>query len=250
MRTPLRLTTRFARAAAMLLLLVGAIPGQAQTTFQGSANVLLGLPQGKFKENAASVGGAAGFDFAYSPSTSPFGVGAAVGFIIYGSDTRREVVKTSTADFPVDVTTTNAIIQAHLLARVQHKGGPVRPYLEAVFGLNHLTTDTSIEEAESGWHSGDDDNQISTNNMSDTALSYGGGAGVMVMVHRGKKVSSSGKAKPWNLLVDTRVRYLVGGEARYLKKGSIRRVNDQLVYDSKESATDLLTVQLGVTVEF
>lgn len=47
------------------------------------------------------------------------------------------------------------------------------------------------------------------------------------------------------------MRYLVGGEARYLKKkGSIRRLNDQLVYDIKESTTDLLTVQLGVTVEF
>lgn len=248
MRKPLGGTTRFALGTAMLL--AGAISGQAQTTFQGSANILLGLPQGKFKENAASLGGAAGFDFAYSPSTSPFGVGAAIGFIIYGSDTRREMVKTSTADFPVNVTTTNALIQAHLLARVQRKGGPVRPYLEAAFGLNHLTTDTSVEEAESGWHSEDDSNRITTNNMSDTALSYGGGAGVMVMAHQGKKVSGSGKAKPWNLLVDTRVRYLVGGEARYLKKGSIRRLNDQLVYDIKESTTDLLTVQLGVTVEF
>ncbi|MCR4437856.1 MAG: hypothetical protein QHJ34_02275 [bacterium] len=232
-----------------ILMLVAIGSSAAQTNFQGSGNALLGFPQGKFKENAASIGGAAGFDFAYSPATSPFGLGAAVGFIIYGSETRREIVKTSTADFSVDVTSTNAIIQAHLIARVQHKGGPVRPYLEAAFGLNHLTTDTSIKEA-NGWHSDDEDGEISTNNMSDTAVSYGGGAGIMVKVHEGKRVSKSGKPGIWNLLVDTRVRYLVGGQARYLKKGSIRRVDDDLVYDIKESATDLLTVQLGVTVEF
>ncbi|MBC7187715.1 MAG: hypothetical protein H5U38_11845, partial [Calditrichaeota bacterium] len=234
-------------AAVLVLIALGS--SAAQTNFQGSGNILLGFPQGKFKENAASLGGAAGFDFAYSPATTPFGVGAAVGFIIYGSETRREIVKTSTADFPVDVTTTNAIIQAHLIARVQHKNGPVRPYLEAAFGLNHLTTDTSIREVD-GWHSDGDDGEISTNNMGDTAVSYGGGAGIMVKVHEGQKVSKSGKPGIWNLLVDTRVRYLVGGDARYLKKGSIKRVDDKLVYDIKESATDLLTVQLGVTVEF
>ncbi|MDZ7270320.1 MAG: hypothetical protein ONB17_01770 [candidate division KSB1 bacterium] len=232
-----------------VLILAAAVTGSAQTNFQGSGNLLLGFPQGKFKENAASIGGAAGFDFAYSPATSPFGVGAAIGFIIYGSETRREIVKTSVADFPVDVSTTNAIIQAHLIARVQHKGGPVRPYLEAAFGLNHLTTDTSIREVD-GWHSGDDNDEISTNNMSDTALSYGGGAGIMVKVYEGRKESKKGKQGIYNLLVDSRIRYMVGGQARYLKKGSIRRVDDTLVYDTKESTTDLLTVQLGVTVEF
>jgi len=232
------------------LFIAGELPSYAQTKFQGSANILLGFPQGKFKENAAALGGAAGFDFAYSPATSPFGIGAAIGFIIYGSDTRRETVKTSTADFLVDVTTTNAIIQAHLIGRVQHKNGPVRPYLEAAFGLNHLTTDTSIEGAENGWDGDDGEHGISTNNMSDTALSYGGGAGVMVKIHEGEKVSASGKVKTWNLLLDTRVRYMVGGNARYLKKGSIRRIDDELVYDFKESATDLLTAQIGVTVEF
>ncbi len=232
-----------------LIVLAAVMNSVAQTNFQGSGSILLGFPQGKFKENAASIGGAAGFDFAYSPATSPFGVGAALGFIIYGSDTRREVVKTSTADFDVEVNTTNAIIQAHLLARVQHKGGPVCPYLEALFGLNHLTTDTSIRDA-NGWHSDDEEREISTNNMSDTALSYGGGGGLMVKVYQGKKENEQGKTGIWNLLVDSRVRYVVGGEARYLKKGSIRRVNDTLVYDVKKSDTDLLTVQVGVTVEF
>jgi len=46
------------------------------------------------------------------------------------------------------------------------------------------------------------------------------------------------------------MRYIIGGEAEYLKKGSIRRENSKVSYDIIKSKTDLLTAQIGVALEF
>jgi hypothetical protein len=46
------------------------------------------------------------------------------------------------------------------------------------------------------------------------------------------------------------VRYLRGGRAEYLRKGSIREVNGSVVYDVFSSRTDVLAVQAGVTFRF
>ena len=52
------------------------------------------------------------------------------------------------------------------------------------------------------------------------------------------------------VLLDLRARYLVGGEAKYLKEGTIQVVDNRLVYDLRQSKTDLVTVGAGVTIEF
>ncbi|MBI3111765.1 MAG: hypothetical protein HYZ01_09345 [Ignavibacteriales bacterium] len=51
-------------------------------------------------------------------------------------------------------------------------------------------------------------------------------------------------------LIDLRLRYLSGGDAQYLKEGSIRRENGRVVYDIKRSKTDLLSLQISVSVTF
>ena len=217
----------------------------AQTSFQGGINGLLGFPQGKFKDNAADLGGGIGLEFLYSPATSSFGIGAAFGFIVYGSETNRELVQTSGHDFHVDVSTTNAIIQGHILVRVQNKQGSVRPYLDGLLGFNHLTTDTRIKDPDE-W-----DDSIDDNDQHDTAFSYGGGAGIMIKVYEKKKPSGSAKPKFLKLYIDAKVRYISGGEAEYLRKGSISRdENNKIVYDKKESKTDIILAQVGVNIDF
>jgi hypothetical protein len=53
-----------------------------------------------------------------------------------------------------------------------------------------------------------------------------------------------------DVYVDLGARYIFGGEAEYLKEGSVRNVNGRVAYDILKSDTDLLEFQIGVTVRF
>lgn len=50
-----------------------------------------------------------------------------------------------------------------------------------------------------------------------------------------------------DISLDTKVRYLRGGRAEYLKEGSIRRENGSVFFDVLNSRTDVVTLQIGVT---
>ena len=52
------------------------------------------------------------------------------------------------------------------------------------------------------------------------------------------------------MFADVGARYLKGGKARYLKEGSIRREDGRVLYDVEEATTDLLAINIGVTVQF
>lgn len=215
-------------------------PALAQTNFQGGLNFIVGFPQGEFKDNVDENGFGLAGEFLYSPSTTPLGFGVSLGYMNYGEESRREPFSTTIPDVEVEVKTTNNILLGHLLLRAQAKKGPIRPYVEGLVGFNYLFTETKIEDV-------DDEEEIaSSTNLDDGVFSFGGGGGVMVKLYRG----TTKKAKIWSILLDLRVRYIVGGEAEYLKEGSIKRENGKVVFDKIKSKTDLLTTQLGVTVVF
>ena len=91
-----------------------------------------------------------------------------------------------------------------------------RPYLDGLIGMHYFFTETQVR---------DEDDFVeepiaSTTNQSDIAFSYGAGGGVMFLVHQKREGSKSTE-----VLIDFRVRYLLGGEATYLKEGSITRQN-------------------------
>lgn len=100
----------------------------------------------------------------------------------------------------------------------------------------------------------------STTNFDDLTLSRGVGAGFMISIvsfEKHTKVSNSfmkatgGSQKAEvELLLDFKIRYLYGGEAEYLKEGSITRENGDVIYDVRRSDTDLLLFQLGVIFRF
>lgn len=220
--------------------LLTAEPIQAQTNFQGGLNFIAGFPQGEFKDNVDENGFGIAGEFLFSPSTSPLGIGVSLGYMNYGEEGRREPFSTTIPDVEVEVKTTNNIVIGHLLLRAQAKKGPIRPYAEGLVGFNYLFTETKIEDVD------DEDEIASSTNLDDGVFSYGGGGGVMLQLY-----SSKGKkAKIWRLLLDLHVRYIVGGEAEYLKEGSIKRENGKVLFDKIKSKTDLLTAQFGVTVEF
>ena len=225
-------------AGVLLWSLVSAAPF---TNFQGGVNLLLGFPQGDFKDEVDKTGVGIAGEFLYSPKGSIFGIGASLGFMIYGHETRAEPFSYTIPNVFVDVTTDNNIFLGHILMRIQPKVGPIRPYAEGLLGLNYLYTKTSIKDQ------GDLGETIaSSTDFEDGVFSYGAGGGVMIQLYSGDPTGG----KLWRLMLDLRMRYIIGGEAEYLKEGSISYEGLNVIYDVSKSKTDLMTAQIGVTFEF
>jgi hypothetical protein len=227
----------------LLMLLLPSLVANAQSPFQGGINFLMGFPQSDFSENVEHAGFGLSGHFAYQIPQTPVALGVALGFLIYGQESRKEPLSPTIPDIMVRIETTNNILTGHLLLRVQPMAGDarVKPYLEGLFGFNYLWTATSLKDSD--W----DDNNISSKNYDDVAMSYGGGGGLMIRVYQGKKARSNGF---YSININVGTRYLFGGEASYLKEGDIKRENGTVIYSPSQSTTDLLTTSIGVTVTF
>src|SRR5262249_36190789 len=105
------------------------------------------------------------------------------------------------------------------------------PYFDGLIGLKRLYTTTEISDP-SG------ETIVNRTDLSDTALSYGFGGGLQIPLPKSR------------FLLDMNLRYLRGARAVYLKEGSIREVNGQVVCDVLSSRTDVLAVQIGVVFRF
>ena len=218
---------------------------KGQPCFGGAGHFLLGFPQGEFKDNVDRIGYGVSSEFLYSFGPTPVKIGASLGFLIYGRETREEPFSTTIPDVTVDVTTSNNVLLGHLLLRLQPRVGAIRPYLDGLVGFNYLFTQTKIESQE-----GQEQEIATSTNFDDFAFSYGGGGGIMIKVYDGTKKTKPSKGGLAAVLVDARVRYLKGSEAEYLKEGSIGREDTEVTYDVIKSNTDLLTVQIGAIFEF
>ncbi len=207
---------------------------------QAGLHFMVGIPQGDFADNVDNPGFGLSGQIGYAPQANPYFVGVEVGYMIYGDNTRTVPFSSTIPDVIVDVNTTNNILTAHALLRLQSNVGTLRPYAEGAFGLNYLFTRTTIQNR--GFLNAE---VASTTNQDDAALSYGGGGGVMLRVHESTKL---GRTK--EVLIDLRLRYLAGSEAEYLNEGSIRQENGRIVYDVRRSKTDLFTIQVGAIFRF
>lgn len=201
----------------------------------------VGVPSGEFKDNVKRVGIGLNGNFMLFNSTPglPYSLGLNIGFMNYGSESRREPFSSTIPDVVVDVDRSNNLVNFHLMFQIIPPSGNVRPYLETLFGGSYFFTQTTI-------NSRGDEEVASSTNFDDFAWSYGGGAGILINLIKfdepQKKVSS--------VFLDFKVRYLFGTEAEYLKEGSVTIVNGRAYYDLSKSKTDLLTFHIGATVFF
>jgi hypothetical protein len=226
----------FVTASSLLLAIwMGGATIVRGQEFQAGAYFTTVIPRGELKENITNNGYGGGGQFLVRLGPSPFLVGGDVGIVIYGSETRFEPFSTTIPNVEVRVRTSNNILLAHSVLRIQPRTGLVRPYADGLIGLKHLFTRTSITNDADGLEI------ASSNDLSDTTLSYGFGGGLQVpLFQEGKRA----------ILLDGNVRYLRGSRAQYLKKGSIREENGQVIYDVLSSRTDVISVQIGVTFRF
>jgi hypothetical protein len=222
-------------SACFLALWIGGATIVRAQEFQVGAYFTTVSPRGEFSENVTNNGYGGGGLFLVRLGPTPFLVGGDAGVVIYGSESRREPFSTTIPNVDVRVSTTNNILLAHTVLRIQPQEWRIRPYLDGLIGLKHLFTTTSISD-DFG-----DEPIASTTDLSDTTFSYGFGAGIQVPISKFRRGA---------LLLDGNVRYLRGSRADYLKKGSIREVDGQVIYDVFASRTDVIAVQIGVTFRF
>jgi hypothetical protein len=231
-----------AAAAGIIVFVALSLPTAALAGggMQGALWFLGALPQRAFKDNVGNNGFGLGGSFGLQIPESPVYLGAEFDFATYG----QAGYEVFLAGLPVrvKVQTDNSILQGLLMLRLQPPTGPVRPYADGLFGFNYLFTTTSIKDRQQ------DSEVASDTNQDDTALAYGGGGGIMLRLWRRDPVPEKRGVRA--VLLDLRARYIVGGEAKYLKQGTIQVVDNRLVYDLHQSKTDLVTVGAGVTIEF
>jgi hypothetical protein len=226
----------------ILFILLWHSPGYSVERFQVSADFTLGFPQGEFRQNVDRVGiGGSGY-FAYRFKNSFFSAGASIGVLVYGSETRIELLSAAIPEVEVDVTTRNYILMCHLVFRAQPPEGKFRPYVEGLVGFQYLWTETGLYD-----RGGFDDRIAGSVNQSDWTWSTGAGCGLLVKVYEARK---DRERKIFAIFIDCGARYLKGGKAEYLREGSIRHENGQLIYDIKMSHTDLITARLGLSFAF
>jgi hypothetical protein len=222
-------------AASFAALWIGGATSVRAQNYQAGGYFTTVIPHGEFNENVTNNGYGAGGYFLVRLGSSPFLAGGDVGAVVYGSESRDEPISLTIPEVLVRVRTSNNILLAHSILRIQPREGRIRPYADGLIGLKHLFTRTSISSQF------DSEEIAGTTNLSDTTFSYGAGVGVQVPISRRTGLDIS---------LDGNVRYLRGTRGEYLRKGSIRQDNGVLSYDIFSSRTDVMAVQIGVSFSF
>ena len=122
--------------------------------------------------------------------------------------------------------------------------GIIRPYVDGLIGLNYLYT-SSRAEYDSQYYPEPPQSLPSTTNQFDLAFSYGGSAGFLIQLTEWAAQDGT----PGRLLLDFKLRYLFGGEAEYLRRGTAYEYVDGRL-PAEYSTTNILLPQLGVSVRF
>ncbi len=227
-----------ARLAALGALTLAALAAPDGAPAQSSPNVSIplglhiGIPQGEFAENVAIAGGVGGAGIWGLGSV--LGLRADLGFLIYGSETRRVPLGGGALGLiNVDVTTTNTIVGGGVGAQLGLPGGRLTPYLGGMIGFSAFTTTSSVEGSNS-----DNEPFASTTNSSDGVFAQTALAGLYVPLARGSVMLDLGVRHTWN-----------GRKVRYLTEGDITEdANGDIVLTPRESRAEILTIVLGVSI--
>ncbi len=259
---------RFILINLLTLGLITSISAQTQVGFSGQ----IGVPVGDFGDEIDEIGYGfrANVLFPLFPK-SPVFLGLDLGYLIYGSNVQqiRETIELTTSNgfvldqFNIDlrVRTRNNLLNGGAVLRVKAPLPFVQPYLDGFVGLNYLYTRTKVFEEGTDRFLTDPDGTNVINaetQLNSVVFSYGGGGGVMF------------KVIP-NLMIDARVLYILGNQAEYYDQSQtedwriefsgtnyndpsdLNNENTTVVSPDgipKESRTDLISVNLGVTFSF
>ncbi|REL37801.1 hypothetical protein DYD21_08450 [Rhodohalobacter sp. SW132] len=211
-------------------------------------NGQLAIPQNEFSESINTLGGGLNLNGHYRFANSPVGLGLDFNFINFGSDSRDEAFSTTIPDLRVRVENQYNLIQLMMQAKVQRQDGIFRPFAEGLAGFNYFFTETSIRDRRDSGA----DPIASDTNFEDFAFAWGGGAGLKIRVFdlRDQQADERWFENISAGYINIGVRYLNGSQAEYLKEGSITIENGSVSFDTLQSRTDMIMVQLGFVIRF
>lgn len=215
--------------------------------FDFGANFYLGIPQKEFKENLGRNGYGINFEALWTPPKQFFSVGLNVGFLNYGTRTRKERFSYTIPDVTVDVTNSNNLLNYHITFLVKPNTYLVQPYIQGFFGGSYIYTETKIQ------NSSTQEEIASSKNFEDYAWSYGVAGGLMINIHKSKTNPDDFYQQKTNVKLNLKVSYLNGTEARYLKVTGVKGWcgNDTNNYQEIcKSKTDLLGIHIGLIFNF
>lgn len=206
-------------------------PSEGTSSIAIPFGLQLGLPQGEFAQNVNFAGGIGG-GLLWKVG-GPLALRADLGFMIYGSETRRLPLGGGALGLiNVDVTTTNSIIGGSLGAQLGVPGPTVMPYLGGSLGFSAFTTSSSVKGSNSA-----DEPFASSTNSNDGTFAKIAFAGLYIPFGQGTTVFDLGVRHTWN-----------GENVRYLTPGDITEDgNGNVILNPRQTRADFLTIILGVT---
>ncbi len=194
---------------------------------------LLEIPQGQFKSyvgNGYGVGG----HFVFGPASTPgFFIHADLGFVQYGSETKRACLGGGIGCLiSVDVNTSNNIVVGGIGPEFMVPSGWLRPYITGTVGFSYFFTKSSVEGTN------DSSPFAETKHFDDLVFAWTGGGGFLIPVRQAPSV----------IAIDLGVRYHGNGKVSYLREGSITSQPDgSIIIHPIRSDANFLSIQLGVT---
>tara|TARA_Y100001935_G_scaffold217449_1_gene189695 strand:+ start:141986 stop:142678 length:693 start_codon:yes stop_codon:yes gene_type:complete len=200
----------------------------------------VGAPQGSFQQtldrNSFGLDGA----FTYQIADLPVQIGAGLVYQNFGWKERYEYLSPNIPEVDVRVRTTNNMVTPHLILRFEPTRGAVRPFVEGTWGFNYLYTETSVLDE---W---EDEEIFSTINYDYFTSNIGIGGGMKFNLWEG--FDEDGDYFKLSLIV--KARYMIGGEALYMKEGDLVNTGDGVEYNISRSRTDLNTFNIGFMFSF
>ena len=240
---------RMSAVVPAVLLLSMLVSGAARADNYVNVNLMGVFAQDDFRDNIDNGFGLTG-GYAYGFGSGPFelAIGGDIGFMICGNETFNAPFSMTIRRVEVEVETTNNMFLTDLTTRLFIGRGPVRPYLEGHAGLSYLWTSSKIKDIDV-----ENEEIASSKNYDDLTTNKAFGVGFLIpLVKVGNTSGRKSSLEFATICLDLRFLYWWGGKAQYLRRGSISEDPDtgDLVYDVRESRTDMTSAHIGIAVRF
>lgn len=221
----------------ILTILPAMVTAQA---FNFDVGFALGTPNGSFQQSLERNSYGIDASATYQIRDTPIHLGGGLIYQNYGWRERSEYFSPDIQEVRVRVRTTNNMITPHFLLRIEPDLGAVSPFVEGIFGFNYLYTESAIVD---DWS---EEELTSSVNYDSYTSNYGIGGGMKFRLYDG--YDEDGDYFGVSLMV--KAKFMLGGEADYLKEGGLERTRRGLNYDVSRSRTDLTTFNVGVVFSF
>ena len=211
---------------------------------QISANLVVGVPIGAFREKVKSGGIGWGGSLLFMVNESlPVYAGIDLNGYNYDRESGTFLINIDGFWTNVEMETRTNVFTGHGLFRLAPRTSFfLKPYLDGMLGVKNLYTRTLFYDLDSG----DDDPFDRLIEQGDWAFSYGGALGIKIPLN-----IYQGNA---GLSIDLRCTYMKGAAADFLVRrddlagGTAQEPID--FFELKNAATDLLMPQIGIMITF